>query len=82
MKKLIVQSFDFDSDLEKPGYITEENLELLDEKEKVTMYFTHSHNLSLKLFIVPKVNIKTLVIPSTDVMKFIVSAGLISWKKA
>jgi uncharacterized membrane protein len=62
--------------LEKLGFITEENLELLDEKEKVAVYFPHSYNFSGELFIVPIANIKHLEVSSSEVMKFIVSAGL------
>lgn len=78
----VLVKVNLNSDLEKLGFITEENLELLDEKEKVAVYFPHSYNFSGELFIVPKVNIKTLDIPSTDVMKFIISAGLSGWEKA
>ena len=70
------------SDLEKLGFITEENLLLLDEKDKVAVYFPHSYNFSGELFIVPRVNIKNVDINSSDVMKFIVSAGLTGWEKA
>ena len=69
------------SDLEKIGFITEENLHLLGEKDKVAVYFPHSYNFSGELFIVPKANIKPIDINSTDVMKFIISAGLTGWEK-
>jgi len=78
----VLVKVNLNSDLEKLGFITEENLELLDEKEKVAVYFPHSYNFSGELFIVPKVNIKILDIPSTDVMKFIISAGLSGWEKS
>ncbi|MDD3721071.1 MAG: DUF502 domain-containing protein [Lutibacter sp.] len=69
------------SDLEKIGFITEENLSLLDEEDKVAVYFPHSYNFSGELFIVPKANIKPININSSDVMKFIISAGLTGWEK-
>ncbi|MEX1382677.1 DUF502 domain-containing protein [Lutibacter sp.] len=69
------------SDLEKLGFITEENLEILDELDKVAVYFPHSYNFSGELFIVPKKNIKPLNVNSSQVMKFIVSAGLTGWDK-
>ncbi len=69
------------SNLEKLGFITEENLEVLDEKNKVAVYFPHSYNFSGELFIVPRENIKALKMNSSDVMKFIVSAGLMGWEK-
>ena len=69
------------SNLEKIGFITEENLELLNEKDKVAVYFPHSYNFSGELFIVPKASIKSLNISSSDAMKFILSAGLAGWEK-
>jgi uncharacterized membrane protein len=69
------------SDLEKLGFITEENLELLGEKNKVAVYFPHSYNFSGELFIVPRENIKPIALNSSDVMKFVVSAGLTGWEK-
>lgn len=69
------------SNLEKIGFITEENLELLNEKDKVAVYFPHSYNFSGELFIVPKDHIKAINLNSTDVMKFIVSAGISGWEK-
>ena len=69
------------SNLEKIGFITEENLELLNEKDKVAVYFPHSYNFSGELFIVPKASIKPLNISSSDAMKFILSAGLAGWEK-
>lgn len=70
------------SDLEKIGFITEENLSLLDEEDKVAVYFPHSYNFSGELFIVPRANIRPINISSSDVMKFVISAGLTGWEKA
>ncbi len=77
----VMVKVNLNSDLEKLGFITEENLEILNEKDKVAVYFPHSYNFSGELFIVPKANIKSLDIGSTDVMKFILSAGLTGWTK-
>lgn len=78
----VLVKVNLNSDLEKLGFITEENLQLLDEKDKVAVYFPHSYNFSGELFIVPRVNIKSVDINSSDVMKFIVSAGLTGWGKS
>ncbi|MBT8316526.1 MAG: DUF502 domain-containing protein [Lutibacter sp.] len=67
------------SELEKLGFITEQNLEILNEIDKVAVYFPHSYNFSGELFIVPKTAIKKLDVNSSEMMKFIVSAGLTSW---
>ncbi len=79
--KPVLVKVNLNSDLEKLGFITEENLELLGELDKVAVYFPHSYNFSGELFIVPKANIRTIDINSSDVMKFIVSAGLTGWEK-
>ena len=67
------------SNLHKLGFLTEEDLSLLDEKDKVAVYFPHSYNFSGELFIVPKENVKHININSAEVMKFIVSAGVAGW---
>lgn len=77
----VLVKVNLNSDLEKLGFITEENLELLHLKEKVAVYFPHSYNFSGELFIVPKENITSVDINSSDVMKFIVSAGVTGWEK-
>ncbi len=78
----VLVKVNLNSDLEKLGFITEENLQLINEMDKVAVYFPHSYNFSGELFIVPKSNIKPVDIKSSDVMKFIVSAGLTGWEKA
>jgi len=67
------------SNLHKLGFLTEEDLSLLNEKDKVAVYFPHSYNFSGELFIVPKENVKPVNINSGEVMKFIVSAGVAGW---
>jgi len=67
------------SELQKLGFITEDNLAILNELDKVAVYFPHSYNFSGELFIVPKTNIKKLNVNSSEMMKFIVSSGLTSW---
>ncbi|WP_372792656.1 DUF502 domain-containing protein [Lutibacter sp.] len=79
--KPVLVKVNLNSDLEKLGFITEENLEVLGIKDKVAVYFPHSYNFSGELFIVPLENIKPLNVNSSDVMKFVVSAGLTSWEK-
>ena len=80
--KPVLVKVNLNSDLEKLGFITEENLELLNMKDKVAVYFPHSYNFSGELFFVPKENITPVEnINSSDVMKFIVSAGVTVWEK-
>ncbi len=67
------------SNLEKLGFLTEEDLSRLGENEKVAVYFPHSYNFSGELFIVPRENVRPVDIPPSDVMKFIVTAGVAGW---
>jgi uncharacterized membrane protein len=64
------------SNLEKLGFLTEEDLSNLNENDKVAVYFPHSYNFSGELFIVPKEHIKPLDINPAEAMKFIVSGGV------
>lgn len=64
------------SNLEKLGFLTEEDLSKLDEKEKVAVYFPHSYNFSGELFIVPNNQVRSIDINPAVVMKFIVSGGV------
>lgn len=67
------------SNLEKLGFLTEDDLSIIDEKEKVAVYFPHSYNFSGELFIVPKELVRQIDINPAEVMKFIVSAGVAGW---
>lgn len=63
-------------ELEKIGFITATDLEMLGLKDKVAVYFPHSYNFSGELFIVPTELVKPLDINPSDAMKFIVSGGI------
>jgi uncharacterized membrane protein len=64
------------SNLEKLGFLTEEDLSKIDERDKVAVYFPHSYNFSGELFIVPKSQVRIIDIDPAVVMKFIVSGGV------
>lgn len=66
-----------DSDLEKIGFITQHDLSTLGiEDGKVAVYLPLSYTFSGNLCIVPVANIKPLNANPTEVMKFVVSAGV------
>lgn len=65
------------SDLEKLGFITQEDLAELGLPEKVAVYFPHSYNFSGELFLVPRERVRVVDITAQEAMKFIVSGGLI-----
>jgi len=65
------------SDMEKIGFITAHDLSNLGIPEgKVAVYLPYSYNVSGMLVIVPVENVKRLDANSTDVMKFVISAGV------
>jgi uncharacterized membrane protein len=64
------------SELEKMGFITNEDLSDLNIKDKVAVYFPHSYNFSGEMFIVPKELVRPVSISSSEAMKFIVSGGV------
>jgi uncharacterized membrane protein len=65
------------SDLEKLGFITQDDLGELGLREMVAVYFPHSYNFSGELFIVPRERVRVVDITAQEAMKFIVSGGLI-----
>ena len=64
------------SELEKVGFLTQEDLTDLGIKDKVAVYFPHSYNFSGELFIVPSEHVKPFPMSPTEAMKFIVSGGV------
>ena len=64
------------SELEKVGFLTQSDLNDLDIKDKVAVYFPHSYNFSGELFIVPSEHVKPFRMSPSDTMKFIVSGGV------
>ncbi|GAB4249850.1 MAG: DUF502 domain-containing protein [Vicingaceae bacterium] len=66
-----------DSNLQKLGFITSKDLSTLGlDNNKIAVYLPHSYAFSGNLFIVDKENVTSLDIPSSSVMKFIVSGGV------
>ncbi len=64
------------TNLEKIGFLTQNDLSHLEIKGKAAVYFPHSYNFSGELFIVPVEHITPLNIPASEAMKFIVSGGV------
>lgn len=64
------------SNLEKLGFLTEEDLSNLEVRDKVAVYFPHSYNFSGELFIVPKEHVRAINVNPAEAMKFIVSGGV------
>lgn len=65
------------ADLEKIGFVTNKDLRFLGiPDKKLAVYLPHSYAWSGNLFIVPAENIKPIDASATEVMKFIISAGV------
>jgi uncharacterized membrane protein len=76
--KPVLVRLDGDANLERLGFMTEENLSKLGlTDDKAAVYVPHSYNFSGNLYIVPKENIVPLNVPPADLLKFIVSAGVV-----
>ncbi len=66
-----------ESEIEKPGFITCEDLESLNIKTgKIAVYLPHSYNFSGNIFIVPIENVTPVEANTAEFMKFIVSGGV------
>jgi len=65
------------SDMEKIGFVTAHDLSKLGIPDgKVAVYLPYSYNVSGMLVIVPVENVTPLEANPTDVMKFVISAGV------
>lgn len=60
----------------KLGFVTQDEFTTINLEDKVAVYFPHSYNFSGELFVVPVKNVTYLDLPSSDVMKFVVSGGV------
>jgi len=75
--KPVIVKMNKDAELYKLGFVTQKDLsELGMGAEFVAVYLPHSYNFSGNVFIVPQENVRELNVPSSEVMKFIVSGGV------
>jgi uncharacterized membrane protein len=59
------------------GFMTQDDLTILEEENLVAVYFPHSYNFSGNLYLVPRDNVRILKnVKSADIMKLIVSGGV------
>ncbi len=65
-----------DSNLSKLGFITQDDLDFFQIKDKIAVYVPHSYNFSGDLFIVNKESVTKVDASGAEVMKFIVSGGV------
>jgi uncharacterized membrane protein len=69
------------SNIQKIGFLTEDNLSMLGEKDKVAVYFPHSYAFTGEMYIVPRDSIIPLNINPSQAMKFIISSGVSGWEE-
>jgi uncharacterized membrane protein len=72
----VIVTINKESNIKKLGFLTQENLAILNLPDMVSVYCPHSYAFSGEMFIVPKANIELLNITSAEVMKIIVSGGV------
>ena len=58
------------------GFITQDNLASLHMEDLVAVYFPDSYNISGELWFVKRDNVRFIELPSSEVMKFVVSGGV------
>lgn len=74
-RPVIVKLFDH-SEAFRVGFVTQESLVAINLEDKMAVYFPDSYNFSGELWVVPKASVTYLDLPSSEVMKFIVSGGV------
>jgi len=62
--------------IQRFGFITQNDLSALNIVDKVAVYFPHSYNISGNLLIVSTEHVMVVHAPSSEIMKFIVSGGV------
>ena len=65
----------------KPGFVTQSDIPVEGLNGMISVYFPHSYNFSGNVFFVSAAQVKSLDVPSTDFMKFIVSGGIVPLEK-
>lgn len=64
------------SEAYKLGFVTQESMEAISREDLTAVYFPDSYNFSGELLLVPRDNVIHLDLPSSQVMKFVVSGGV------
>lgn len=72
----VLVPFDESGSLMKPGFVTHEDLSENNLSEYISVYLPHSYNFSGNLFLVKKDKLIPLEGANSDIMKYIVSAGV------
>lgn len=74
-RPVIVKLYD-NPEVFRIGFVTQESLVAINMEDKMAVYFPDSYNFAGELFVVPKASVTYLDLPSSEVMKFIISGGV------
>ncbi|WP_026463698.1 DUF502 domain-containing protein [Adhaeribacter aquaticus] len=74
--KPVIVHFYKDPDVFRVGFVTQDSMAAINMEDKMAVYFPDSYNFSGELFLVSKDQVTYLELPSSEVMKFIVSGGV------
>jgi uncharacterized membrane protein len=79
----VIVTLDKVNDIEKIGFVTKTDLSSLGiSKDKVSVYFPYSYGIMGDLRIVPKESVRILPGKSSEIMKFIVSGGVVQLEES
>ena len=74
--KPVIVKVHHDPDIERMGFITEDDLKVFGLSGKIAVLFPFSYTFSGEMLIVPVEDVRTLELPAREVMKFIASGGV------
>ncbi|MFC3810505.1 DUF502 domain-containing protein [Lacihabitans lacunae] len=75
-KQGVLVTLNKENSIKKMGFLTQENLNMIDLPDMVSVYCPHSYAFSGDMFIVPRDQVQLLNLSSAEVMKIIVSGGV------
>ena len=75
-KQPVLVTLNKENNIYKLGFLTQDSLSQIDEKDLVSVYCPHSYAFSGDMFILPRQNIKILTLSSAEAMKIIISGGV------
>lgn len=79
----VIVKLDKANDIEKIGFVTKTDLSYLGiGKDKVSVYFPYSYGIMGDLRIVPKDAVRPIRGKSSEIMKFIVSGGVVQFENS
>jgi uncharacterized membrane protein len=75
-KQGVLVTLNKENSIRKIGFLTQDNLSIIDLPDMVSVYCPHSYAFSGDMFIVPRDQVQLLNLSSAEVMKIIVSGGV------